>query len=56
MISRFNVECCIDRDFGQHWPKLVVIFFSFDVISGCLGYRLELFFVDQLPVLSLVWV
>ncbi len=54
MIYRFNVECCIDRDFWQHLPKLVEIFFSFDVISDRLGYRLELFFVDHLPILGLM--
>ncbi len=56
MISQFSIECCLDRDPGQHLPKLVEIFFSFDVFSGRLGYRLELFLVDYLPILSLVWV
>ncbi len=41
MIIWFNVECCSDRDFGQYLPKIVEIFFSFDVVSGRLGYRID---------------
>ncbi|MEE9357736.1 MAG: hypothetical protein V3U62_05395, partial [Sedimenticolaceae bacterium] len=56
MISQFSIEYCLDRDPGQHLPKLVVIFFSFDVFSGRLGYRLELFLVDQQTILTFVMV